>query len=64
MLANYTYDRQAIQLTRAKKAKTNNTKVQTNKDVERLITRLQQDEQAALKVFIDAGESEDKNQYM
>lgn len=60
----YTSDRRAIQATRIKKSKANATKASTNKDVERLIARLQQDEQKALQVFIDAGESEDIQQYM
>jgi hypothetical protein len=44
----YTSDRRAIQATRIKKSKANASKASTNKDVERLIARLQQDEQKAL----------------
>ena len=63
MLTNYTLDRIAVRLSRAKKSKPQAVKGQTNKEVERLITTLQKDEQKALQVFIEAGESEDKTQY-
>ena len=64
MLTHFTLDKIAIQVTKMKKGKANSAKAQVNKDVERLIALLQKDEQEALKVFIDAGESEDKTMYM
>lgn len=64
MLTHFTMDRRAIQLTKGKKGKGYQAKGQASKEVERLITRLQRDEQRALKVFIEAGESEDKEQYL
>ena len=59
MLTHFTLDKIAIQVTKMKKGKACVGKSQVNKDVERLIARLQHDEQKALKVFIDAGVVDD-----